>query len=72
MDENPRTPVKAHLYRSLFNCNFNFGFFRPKNDLCAICEEFKVSSNEQYQYEEHILKKDTMRIERDDDKNRCD
>lgn len=72
MDENPRTPVKAHLYRSLFNCNFNYGFFRPKNDLCATCEEFKVSTNKQYQYEEHILKKDTMRMERDEDKNKCD
>lgn len=41
MDENPRIPVKTHLYRSLFNCNFNYGIFRLKNDLCATCEEFK-------------------------------
>lgn len=39
MDENPREPIKAHLYGSLFDFSFNYGIFRPINDLCDTREK---------------------------------
>ena len=42
--ENDRTPAKQWLYEQIFNEDFNLGFFRPKKDLCDMCETFKNSS----------------------------
>lgn len=70
------TPVKSHMYRSIFNNNFNLSFYSPKKDLCEVCVEYdylKKSNSHDTQktnfYEEHILKKDSMRLERNADKN---
>lgn len=68
--------VKSHIYRSIFNNNFNLSFYTPKKDLCEVCVEYdylkKSNSNDTQKtnfYEEHILKKDSMRLERNMDKN---
>jgi len=70
------TPVKSHMYRSIFNNNFNLLFYSPKKDLREVCVEYdylKKSNSHDTQktnfYEEHILKKDSMRLERIADKN---
>jgi len=62
--------VKTHLYGSLFNRNFIYGFFRPKNDLCATCEKLKYQLiNNVSMKNIPILKKKSMRMERVEDKN---
>lgn len=70
------TPVKSHMYRSIFNNNFNLSFYSPKKDLCEVCVEYdylKKSNSHDTQktnfYEEHILKKGSMRLGRNTDKN---
>jgi len=65
------------VYREIFNNDFNLSFFTPKKDLCDLCEEYKVlqnvgsriSESQTETYEEHCLKKSTMRVERDADTN---
>lgn len=65
-------PVKFHLYKSIFNLEFNIGFFRPKKDLCDKCEGFRVNKNpsaeEVVQHEEHIRRKNIGKEERERDK----
>jgi len=57
------TPVKSHMYRSIFNNNFNLSFYSPKKDLCEVCVEYnylKKSNSYDTQktnfYEEYILR----------------
>jgi len=69
--------VGIHVYRDIFNNDFNLSFYTPKKDLCDLCEEYKVlqkvgskiCESKTEKYEEHCLKKSIMRIERDSDSN---
>lgn len=33
-------PAKSHLYRNIFNTEFNLDFHVPKKDRCDICMEY--------------------------------
>lgn len=79
LTESNIKPVSVHYYRHIFNTEFNLEFFAPKKDLCDLCEEFKVLKNsnrlteEKKQfYEDHIIKKQEMRIENDEDRKNED
>lgn len=39
--KNFLTPVRESMYRHLFCTRFNLAFFKPKKDLCQLCEKFK-------------------------------
>ena len=65
--------VKQHTYQEVFNTKFNISFFKPKKDLCSICEAFKnMSDNEkadkQVEIEKHNKEKVLSRIEKEIDK----
>ncbi|CAC5410100.1 unnamed protein product [Mytilus coruscus] len=67
---------KSHIYRSIFNSEFNLGFHIPKNDRCDQCEEFKSSSKNNVltdefkkKYENHIENKNNAKVERDQDRH---
>lgn len=65
-------PVKFHLYKSIFNNEFNISFFKPKKDLCDKCEAFKVNRNpnaaEIEKNEEHLRRKNIGKQERQRDR----
>lgn len=65
-------PVKFHLYKSIFNREFNISFFKPKKDLCDKCEGYKVNTNpsdeERASHEEHIRRKHIGNQERNRDR----
>jgi len=67
--------LSINLYREIFNNEFNLSFFCPKKDLCNLCAEYEASEKKnsiedtkKEEYENHIMNKEIMRIERDDDK----
>lgn len=39
--------AKESMYRYIFNTKFNLHFFKPKKDLCGLCEKYKNASGEQ-------------------------
>lgn len=39
--ENDSTPAKLHMYRHIFNTEFNIEFHTPKKDRCDACEALK-------------------------------
>lgn len=66
--------VKEHFYKEIFNTKFNLGFFKPKKDLCSVCETFKNLSevekeNKKEAFQTHTKEKALARIEKDSDKN---
>lgn len=66
--------VKEHFYKEVFNNKFNLGFFKPKKDLCSVCETFKnltevEKENKKEQFEIHTKEKALARKEKDSDKN---
>ena len=68
-------PVKLHMYRSIFNTEFNLGFHVPKTDMCDFCEKFRTSSEEekialQDEYNLHQHKKNLARENKAADKER--
>lgn len=63
-------------YNDIFNNDFNLSFFKPKKDLCDVCEQYKLSSDEekiqiQTSYEEHIKNKTLARDIKNADKERA-
>jgi len=47
-------------YNDAFNNDFNLSFFKPKKDLCDVCEHYKLASDEEkfdlhISYEDYIL-----------------
>lgn len=53
---------KQWLYEKVFNEHFNIVFFKPKKDLCDLCEMFKNSSATEReemasQIEHHLINK---------------
>lgn len=68
-------PVKAAIYRKVFNTAYNLGFHFPKSDRCDMCEAYKnaekydlITSEQKCEYENHITAKESMRHERLTDK----
>lgn len=47
----------------------NLSLFRPKKDLCDLCEGFKTGNVTELKYRDHIIKKEEARNEKDRDKN---
>ena len=43
--ENGKAPGKQHLYRQIFNTEFNIAFHVPKKDRCDACEAMKQNEN---------------------------
>lgn len=67
-------PVKIHLYRSVFNYDFNIGFFVPKKDRCDTCMEYEAQDENtmteqlKEKHNKHINDKNETRTERDEDR----
>ena len=36
--------VKFHVYRNIYNNDFNLAFFEPKKDRCDLCEKYKIAT----------------------------
>ena len=57
-NETGRTAGKIHLYRQIFNSEFNIAFHVPKKDRCDVCEAIKVNKEptdeEKKVHEEHL------------------
>lgn len=65
-------PAKIHLYRQIFNNEFNIAFHTPKKDRCDTCEAMKMANNpideEKRNYEKHLKGKEETKTERDKDR----
>lgn len=62
-------PQKQHIYRRVFNTEFNLAFHHPKKDLCAKCEKYKQGGPvSQDEFEDHQQKKEQARKEKEKDK----
>lgn len=68
--------VKEHMYRHIFNFEFNIGFFKPKKDQCDVCHRKKVleaagheiSQADQQLFQNHESMKKETKTERDLDR----
>lgn len=67
--------ISINVYREIFNNEFNLSFFCPKKDLCNLCAGYEalekinnIDDKKNEEYENHIMNKEMMRMERDDDK----
>ena len=68
-------PVKLHVYRDIFNYEFNLGFHVPKKDMCDLCEKFRMASDTeeaamQTTYDLHQRNKNLARKNKEDDKEK--
>lgn len=68
-------PVKLSMYRFIFFTNFNYGFHKPKKNMCENCfnyylkkKEKKLQGNEQEVMDKHLAEKEAMRNEKNIDK----
>jgi len=43
--EAGQQPAKEHMYRTIFNHEYNIEFHQPKKDRCDTCEIFKMNKN---------------------------
>lgn len=73
--ENDVVPVKSHMYRNIFNTEFNLGFHVPKKDRCDQCMEYqaetdanKVTRTLQEKFDAHQKDKSETREERESDR----
>lgn len=71
------TPVKSHLYREIFNTNFNLSFYKPKKDQCDLCAEMKnksstITSAEKAKLTKHEQQNLSARAERNLDRSNND
>jgi len=62
-------------YTDVFN-EFNISFFKPKKDLCDVCEKYKIAEpkekeEQQIQYDEHLFNKEVVRRIKNADKERA-
>ena len=66
------TPAKKHMYRDIFNHEFNIEFQKPKKDLCDVCYEFDhlVNPSEELKekYNKHLESKTATKEERKQDR----
>lgn len=65
-------PAKLHMYRKIFDEEFNYGFFKPRKDRCDTCEAFKMSihpsEEQQLAQNLHLQNKLLGKEERDADR----
>ncbi|CAH0546662.1 unnamed protein product [Brassicogethes aeneus] len=67
-------PVKKHIYRNIFNYEYNISFLKPKKDRCDLCEEHRLkekagmSTDEQSCWEKHERGKQAAKQNRDLDR----
>lgn len=52
--EDGKLPLKEHMYRKVFNCEFNLAFHVPKTDRCDVCEEKKVAEQNGTELSEEV------------------
>ena len=68
-NETGRTPGKIHLYRQIFNSEFNVAFHVPKKDRCDVCEAIKVNKEPTDEEKKvHLKGKLETKTERDKDR----
>lgn len=60
-------PVSRALFDNLFD-EENLSIFRPKKDLCDVCERFNKQLITKTEYDEHIANKERARKEKGNDK----
>ena len=75
--EEGKEYAKQNIYETIFNTEFNLGFFVPKNDLCQTCETFKNLIEEEkilqkVSYQRHLNEKELCRTEKQNDINTAD
>jgi hypothetical protein len=63
------TAVKEHVYRDIFNHEFNLEFHKPQQDRCDICELHRFNENDE-KYQSHVTSKTATKTERDRDRQR--
>ncbi|XP_075986434.1 uncharacterized protein LOC142983446 [Anticarsia gemmatalis] len=69
--------VKIHIYRKVFNQDFNISFFIPKKDQCGDCVAYKNAEpvekeKLQENYNKHLIEKEKSREEKTNDKKAVD
>ena len=51
-------PVKQHVYRQIFNYEFNLEFHKPKQDRCDTCELYKMKKeDEKFQHHKQSIRR---------------
>ena len=77
--EQGKSPVKKHMYVTIFNTDFNIAFVKPKKDRCDLCEKFRLSASEnnltdeeKHIYETHRASVQSSREEKQKDKDKAD
>ena len=67
-------PVSLHMYREIFNTEFNLSFHVPKKDRCDYCEEYRTnispSEEDAKKYSDHEKSKFETKNERDGDRHK--
>lgn len=58
-----RKPVSLITYKRIFCNNYNLSFFRPKKDMCQICENYRTGTIEEKLRLEEIIKSHQRRKE---------
>ncbi|XP_047144327.1 uncharacterized protein LOC124817910 [Hydra vulgaris] len=75
-DENVSPPAKEHMYRYIFNHEFNIVFQKPKKDLCDTCYEYRnivnASNKQTDSYNKHIKSRNDTKTERENDRQNVD
>lgn len=70
--EGDQQPAKEHMYRTIFNHEYNIEFHQPKKDRCDTCEIFKMNRNpseeEALMNAAHLTSKSKTREERAKDR----
>ncbi|XP_064598481.1 uncharacterized protein LOC135464842 [Liolophura sinensis] len=71
-----RTPAKVHVYREIFNSEYNLGFHKPKKDECSLCDRFKKATLTEKEamnteYQAHQARKVQAREHKETDKKRA-
>lgn len=73
-EEKKSPAANYHMYRKIFEEEFNIAFYVPKKDQCELCLQFKNRTEEEKvslieKYESHIKEKDLSRKEKEHDIN---
>jgi hypothetical protein len=71
-------PVTSHVYRRVFCEDYNLSFFKPKKDICLLCNSFITkeerglsTATDKEKYQDHIKMKERAREEKGRDKERA-